>query len=176
MSRLVAMLGMTLGLSGCAGVVMAPPPGQEYLFPALLYQRNDGLVVAVFEVPRRHSYALGCEDLAKIWNAPAQKVPSADWGTLEPTLNIVADLHCNGQTQKVVTAESDRPDAVLVKHRNGTTCRHYVDHPQWFKVFAGEPKTQLEPVLAIEVPSRGIDFRSSLRFEPKIGDLDPKCL
>jgi hypothetical protein len=148
-------------------VIVQPPPGKQYALPERIVARADGLFVAIFALPSRHSFALGCEEVAKLWPSRLPRgvpIPMNQWAEYEATINLVADIPCKDaaglQLRKVVTVEPDVPDAILIKHRNGIWCRHYVDDAAWKAISGFRNEDLAEPVLTQRFPFRGIDFTS----------------
>jgi hypothetical protein len=129
--------------------------------PDYIVEYQGQPAIAVFEDVKQ-SYALGCPGFRNLWRrVPVQRaVSSAVFNNIVSANPIVADIPCNGSVNSY--APSGEPGALVFRHRDGQSYRHYINSLDFVKTVGGG---NLIPISREEFynqyPNRGTDFRVS---------------
>lgn len=138
----------------------APSPTvQKIGVPNLMIQTPGYPVIAVFS-KRKESFALGCHEIRNMWSRISVKnVSSREYNSVQANNPVVADLRCDGSIKAY--APTNEPGALLIKYRNGSYYRHYIDSPDFITALKSG---NLIPIPVSEFranyPNRGTDFKA----------------
>jgi hypothetical protein len=120
--------------------------------------------VAVFKHNNQKiGFVLGCQKLAERWTgAPQRKVVYEKWGDELKEANVVADIYCDGRTEKFQSRGEPGSFVVTYNRGDGKKHLHFVDNEAWFKAVKGDV-TKISPdELRALVVERGPDFHSKV--------------
>jgi hypothetical protein len=115
--------------------------------------------IAIF-ISHEKSFALGCPEIRNVWSAIRTRVvESPEFNSILSNYPVVADLPCDGSIIARKTSD-EGPGLLLIKHRDGTFYRHYVDSPEFFSALRTGPMVTVDGTsFRNQYPNRGIDFK-----------------
>lgn len=119
-------------------------------------------LVALFQ-PRHEAYAIGCSDLANLWNAvPVQRLSPQEWGQMIKANPITAHISCDSRTTPF--DEIGQPGGLIFEHEDHKKYRHYVNNAAFRDAIRGVPVLSAPSAEILRLaPNRGPDFQTSMK-------------
>lgn len=157
-SKLLLKACLTAGIS----ILSIIPASIAYAgngVPDYIIEYQGQPAIAVFEDVKQ-SYALGCPAFRNLWGGvPVQRaVSSTVFNQIMSVNPVVADIPCNGSVDPY--APGGEPGALVIRHRNGQSYRHYVNSLEFVKAVGGGDLIKIgREEFYNRFPNRGTDFR-----------------